>query len=167
MAKSIHFRCFLLIDPKFDTVSRRSRGALPALPIEQLFLKPKNSEKPRIPKKPDYTDRDQFYDIIPEPVPVPVTVPVPVPRIQPKGQHIQRLQSFPPDRTKLTVTEVSAALSALNLEKYIPQFQEHAIDGSLLNNLNAQMLEEEFHFKSFEAMKLVRFANGWTPKQEI
>ena len=161
MAKPIHFRYFLPIDSKFDTVSRRSRGALPALPIEQLFLKPKNSEKPRIPKKPDYTDRDQFYDIIPEPV------PVPVPRIQPKGQHIQRLQSFPPDRSKLTVAEVSAALSALNLEKYIPQFQEHAIDGSLLNNLNAQMLEEEFHFKSFEAMKLVKFANGWTPKQEI
>ena len=161
MAKPIHFRCFLLIDPKFDTVSRRSRGALPALPTEQSILKPRNLVKPRIPKKPDYTDRDQFYDIIPEPV------PVPVPRIQPKGQHIQRLQSFPLDRSNLTVTEVSAALSALNLEKYIPQFQEHAIDGSLLNNLNAQMLEEEFHFKSFEAMKLVRFANGWTPKQEI
>jgi hypothetical protein len=53
----------------------------------------------------------------------------------------------------------------MNIDKYAGQLSDAQIDGALLKELDEQILIEEFGFKRFEAIKLMRFArNGYLPK---
>ena len=92
----------------------------------------------------------------------PTTVPTRSP--QEEEQVYTILKSFPEDRTLLSVSDVEKALNALNFEKFVPSFRQNFIDGNMLTSMNSGMLQEEFGFSKFEAMKLMKFAHGWSPQ---
>ena len=64
----------------------------------------------------------------------------------------------------MTISDVERALDALSLSRFIPSFKHHGIDGNLLQNMDEVMLCKDFNFTTFEAMKLKKFAAGWSPQ---
>lgn len=75
------------------------------------------------------------------------------------------IDDVPKDISSLSVEQVSACLNVLNLGHYVRSFREHQIDGALLACLDREVLVGDFRFRSFEAIKLVKFArDGWRPR---
>ena len=65
----------------------------------------------------------------------------------------------------LSIRQVGDCLRLLKLERYVDIFVKHDIDGTLLTTLDDAMLTSpDFNLSRFEANKLVRFINGWRPK---
>ena len=77
------------------------------------------------------------------------------------------VSELPSDAQSLTVDELSQCMQLLNLQQYVKLFREQQIDGALLLSLDSDVLIEDFGFKRFDAIKLVKFAReGWRPKVE-
>ena len=69
------------------------------------------------------------------------------------------------DIDSLSVQDLGLYLHIMNIDKYAGQLSDAQIDGALLKELDEQILIDEFGFKRFEAIKLMRFArNGYLPK---
>lgn len=69
----------------------------------------------------------------------------------------------PQDLSSLTVNDVSALLSNLNMGCYVKKFQNEMIDGNLLKSLDEEELQS-LDVSAFHIKKLTRFINGWRPK---
>ncbi|CAC5422433.1 unnamed protein product [Mytilus coruscus] len=73
--------------------------------------------------------------------------------------------SCPPDVENLSVQELGQYLHVLNLGKHEESLSDALIDGSLIKELDENILREEFGFTRFEAIKLMKFArDGYLPK---
>lgn len=73
----------------------------------------------------------------------------------------------PIDIASLSVEQVSACLTVLNLSQYVRTFREQQIDGALLSCLDKDVLVSDFGFRKFDAIKLAKFArDGWRPKMD-
>ena len=98
--------------------------------------------------------------------------------VKPSG-HKVKLQDVvcPPDITivkpvnsssdidSLLIRDLGQYLHILNIGQYAKQLADAQIDGTLLKDLNEEILIEEFGFKRFEAIKLMKFAkHGYLPK---
>lgn len=98
--------------------------------------------------------------------------------VQPSG-HKVKLQDvvLPPDIKilkpvnstsdidSLLIRDLGQYLHILNIGQYAKQLADAQIDGILLKELNKDILIEEFGFKRFEAIKLMKFArHGYLPK---
>ncbi len=69
------------------------------------------------------------------------------------------------DIDSLLIRDLGEYLHVLNIGQYAEQFVDAQIDGILLKELNEEILLEEFGFKRFEAIKLMKFArHGYLPK---
>jgi hypothetical protein len=69
------------------------------------------------------------------------------------------------DIDSLSVQDLGLYLHIMNIDKYAGQLYDAQIDGTLLKELDEQILIDEFGFKRFEAIKLMRFARyGYLPK---
>ena len=69
------------------------------------------------------------------------------------------------DIDSLSVQDLGLYLHIMNIDKYAGQLSDAQIDGALLKELDEQILIDEFGFKRFEAIKLMRFARyGYLPK---
>lgn len=92
--------------------------------------------------------------------------PPPPPPLSSAHQHLwASIDEVPADIASLSVEQVSACLNVLNLGQYVRSFREHQIDGALLSCLDREVLVGDFRFRSFEAIKLVKFArDGWRPR---
>ena len=77
------------------------------------------------------------------------------------GDHYESLRDVPSDLTNLSVQNVTCCLEHLQLNSHIHEFRMHAIDGQLLVALDMDMLVDDFGFTKFQAMKLMKFINGW------
>ena len=69
------------------------------------------------------------------------------------------------DIDSLLIQDLGEYLHILNIGQYAEQLADAQIDGILLKELDEQILTEEFGFKRFEAIKLMKFArHGHLPK---
>jgi len=69
------------------------------------------------------------------------------------------------DIDSLSVQDLGLYLHVMNIGQYSGQLSDAQIDGTLLKELDEQILIEEFGFKRFEAIKLMKFArHGYLPK---
>lgn len=69
------------------------------------------------------------------------------------------------DVEKLSMKELAECMTSLKLSKYTSQFQEHMIDGTILKEIDAELLKSDFGFTSIEAIRLIKFAKeGHIPK---
>ncbi|ESP02651.1 hypothetical protein LOTGIDRAFT_171851 [Lottia gigantea] len=65
----------------------------------------------------------------------------------------------------LSINQLADRLESLNLGKYIQTFKDAQISGDLLLDLNQAVLKEDFEMKTFEAIKLMKYARtGYVPK---
>ena len=70
----------------------------------------------------------------------------------------------PNDLSKLDLEEVGQLLVELNLSNHVERFRREKIDGSLLMDLDSDVLQTELGFSKFQALKLAKFVKGWRPK---
>ena len=70
---------------------------------------------------------------------------------------------IPQDLSRLSVNDVSALLSNLNMECYVKTFQDEMVDGNLLKSLDDEALQS-LDVSAFHTKKLTRFISGWRPK---
>ena len=77
---------------------------------------------------------------------------------------IGKIAYVPNDLSKLDLEEVSQCLVELDLSKHVERFHREKIDGSLLMDLDSDVLQTDLGFSKFEALKLVKFVKGWRPK---
>jgi hypothetical protein len=82
---------------------------------------------------------------------------------QTKGNKINKASDIPRDISSLDCEAIGQCLSLLKLSKHRDRFVEEQINGSLLAELDVNMLVVDFGFSKFEATKLIRFSNGWRP----
>jgi hypothetical protein len=69
------------------------------------------------------------------------------------------------DIYSLSVQDLGQYLHILNIGQYAGKLSDAHVDGTLLKELDDAILVEEFGFKRFEALKLMRFArHGYLPK---
>lgn len=69
------------------------------------------------------------------------------------------------DIDSLLIRDLGQYLHILNIGQYAKQLADAHIDGILLKELHEDILIEEFGFKRFEAIKLMKFArHGYLPK---
>ena len=69
------------------------------------------------------------------------------------------------DIDSLLIQDIAEYLHILNIGQYAEQLADAQIDGILLKELDEQILIDEFGFKRFEAIKLMKFArHGHLPK---
>ena len=69
------------------------------------------------------------------------------------------------DIDSLSIKDLGEYLHILNIGQYAERLADAQIDGILLRELDEQILNEEFGFKRFEAIKLMKFARrGHLPK---
>ena len=69
------------------------------------------------------------------------------------------------DIDSLLIQDLAEYLHILNIGQYAEQLADAQIDGILLKELDEQILIDEFGFKRFEAIKLMKFArHGHLPK---
>jgi hypothetical protein len=69
------------------------------------------------------------------------------------------------DIDSLSIQDLGEYLHILNIGQYAERLADAQIDGILLRELDEQILDEEFGFKRFEAIKLMKFARrGHLPK---
>ena len=65
----------------------------------------------------------------------------------------------------MTKLEVADCLRLLRLHKYADVFLTEDVDGSLLQELDKDILVSDFGMSTFEAVKLHKFVHdGWRPK---
>ena len=75
------------------------------------------------------------------------------------------VQDIPLNVHDFNVEEVVKSLELLGMGTYGCEFKEKQVDGSLLLSLDVDVLMEEFDFKKFDAIKLIKFSrDGWRPK---
>jgi hypothetical protein len=64
-----------------------------------------------------------------------------------------------------SVENIQDILKSLNLSKYCDAFQQHLIDGDILENLTEQVLRNDFSFMHVEAVRLMKYVrSGHVPK---
>ena len=74
------------------------------------------------------------------------------------------LVRIPHDLSPLTVYEVAQLLKNLHMNCYVKTFETEKIDGKLLKHLQEEDLQS-LNVSSFHVKKMVKFINGWRPKQ--
>ena len=75
------------------------------------------------------------------------------------------LSDVPKDVTSLNTIQMAECLGLLKLSPApCEKLLDSDVDGELLLALDQDVLQREFDFKKFEAIKLCRFAQGWRPK---
>lgn len=68
------------------------------------------------------------------------------------------------DVGKLSVDGLSHYLKILNLSSHIEKFSTEKMDGCLLQDLDEEILQDEFEFSKLQASRLMKFARfGYTP----
>lgn len=78
------------------------------------------------------------------------------------------LDTVPLNVRTFGISEVSACLRLLKLERYVDVMRAQNVDGQLLVNMNERMLMEEFGFSEFNARKLMMFAKeNWRPTERM
>ncbi|KAK2151492.1 hypothetical protein LSH36_361g01051 [Paralvinella palmiformis] len=73
------------------------------------------------------------------------------------------MDDVPGDLSLLDCDGVSQCLTLLHLAKHKQTFVEAQVDGRLLIELDVEILQREFGFSKFEALKLIKFIGGWRP----
>ena len=72
---------------------------------------------------------------------------------------------IPKSMENFNVMEVMRSLELLGMGAYGDKFKKEQVDGSLLASLDVDILVEDFAFKKFDAIKLIKFCKeGWRPK---
>jgi hypothetical protein len=85
--------------------------------------------------------------------------------VRPPDIKIVKPINSPSDIDSLLIRDLGEYLHILNIGQYAEQLADAQIDGILLKELNEEILLEEFGFKRFEAIKLMKFArHGHLPK---
>ena len=85
--------------------------------------------------------------------------------VRPPDIKIVKPINSPSDIDSLLIRDLGEYLHILNIGQYAEQLADAQIDGILLKELNEEILLEEFGFKRFEAIKLMKFArHGYLPK---
>lgn len=79
------------------------------------------------------------------------------------GIKVTRLADIPEDLSLLDCAAVGQCLTLLHLSKHRSIFEQEQIDGRLLIDLDVDILQKEFAFSKFEALKLDKFIRGWRP----
>ena len=79
----------------------------------------------------------------------------------PAGQPYKQLRDVPADLTGLSLQDVACCLQLLQLNGHVKNFRQKSIDGKLLASLDNDMLVDDLKFTKFEAMKMLKFINGW------
>ncbi|KAK2139523.1 hypothetical protein LSH36_1739g00011 [Paralvinella palmiformis] len=80
-----------------------------------------------------------------------------------ESRQISILNDVPGDLSLLDCDGVGQCLDLLHLAKHRQRFFEALVDGRLLLDLDVEILQNEFGFSKFEALKLVKFVGGWRP----
>ena len=96
----------------------------------------------------------------------PETIP-PQTTVTPKKfqQKIDSTETFSIDVAKLTIDEVSQYLKELNLGQYVDKFKQQLVDGSILLELDKDVLKQDFGLMAVEAIRLRKFAEtGHVPR---
>lgn len=77
---------------------------------------------------------------------------------------ILRKISSASDVQTLSVQDLGQYLEVLKLDRHVDKFAESLVDGHLLQDLDEKVLQEEFGFSRFEAIKLCKFSRtGYLP----
>lgn len=64
----------------------------------------------------------------------------------------------------LSVQDVADHLREIHLDQFVDVFQQNGVDGTLLSNMDEQMLQTEFEMSRFQARKLMlSVKQGWRP----
>ena len=85
--------------------------------------------------------------------------------VRPPDIKIVKPINSPSDIDSLLIRDLGEYLHILNIGQYAEKLADAQIDGILLKELNEEILLEEFGFKRFEAIKLMKFArHGYLPK---
>ena len=88
--------------------------------------------------------------------------------VRPPDIRIVKPVNSPSDIDSLLIQDLGQYLHILNIGQYAEQLADAQIDGILLKELDEQILVEEFGFKRFEAIKLMKFArHGYLPKPSV
>ena len=74
------------------------------------------------------------------------------------------LAEVPQKVSDMSIEQVGSCLRLLMLNKYVDRFAQECIDGSMLTDIDRNMLVDDFKFSSFECQKLLKFISGWRPK---
>ena len=102
----------------------------------------------------------------------------PLPLLPDEVENIDKLSTFSVDTAittnrslnssdvgKLSIEELGHYLDVLNLSIHKDKFRIERVDGCLLQDIDKQVLQDEFGFSRFEALKLIKFAkSGYLPK---
>ncbi|XP_067098368.1 GRB2-associated and regulator of MAPK protein 2 [Osmerus mordax] len=82
-----------------------------------------------------------------------------------EGSSVHPTWRPPADLSALSLEEVSACLRFIGLsEAAVGVFQRERIDGSLLVQLNEEILSHDFHLSRLHVTKIIQFIQGWRPK---
>uniref|UniRef100_A0A4W3HBV7 Uncharacterized LOC103188115 n=1 Tax=Callorhinchus milii TaxID=7868 RepID=A0A4W3HBV7_CALMI len=81
-----------------------------------------------------------------------------------KTNKIATMSDVPLDLQTLGVDEICDCLNLLNMNQYIKAFQLQQIDGTLLFDMDRDMMQTTLKMSNFHITKLTRFMKGWRPK---
>ncbi len=111
---------------------------LPELPPEEL-RKPSTISVPDIP----YDDEDLYDEINPV---------------------AKKAFKIPKDLTKLSTTDISEVLRALNMSEHVPKFRNDQIDGEIFKSLDDKTLGALGVIDPVQRLKVKKLLKGWRPK---
>ncbi|KAK2166810.1 hypothetical protein LSH36_35g08008 [Paralvinella palmiformis] len=80
-----------------------------------------------------------------------------------RKSEINAFEDIPKDISNLDSQAIGQCLALLHLSSHRRRFEEDQVDGCLLLELDADLLQTDFGFSKFEALKLMKFAHGWRP----
>ena len=80
-----------------------------------------------------------------------------------RKSEINAFEDIPEDISNLDSQAIGQCLALLHLSSHRRRFEDDQVDGCLLLELDADLLQTDFGFSKFEALKLMKFAHGWRP----
>jgi len=87
-------------------------------------------------------------------------------KLKVERRRINKMDDVPEELSRLDCEGVGQCLALLHLARHGQKFNEAQIDGRLLSELDAEILQMEFEFSKFEALKLMKFIGGWRPSKQ-
>ncbi|XP_056428870.1 uncharacterized protein LOC130368746 [Hyla sarda] len=102
----------------------------------------------------------------------PVPLPKPVVRNQsqnaactesPAAKNFSSFNDIPKDLRLLSVNQVCQCLRLLNMNQYVEAFQTSQVDGQMVYDLDPDMMKSCLGMNQLNALKLLKFRDGWRP----
>ncbi|XP_072258161.1 uncharacterized protein [Pyxicephalus adspersus] len=81
----------------------------------------------------------------------------------PSGNSFKSIHDVPKDLHSLTVKQVCECLTFLNMSQYTKAFKESQVDGQLVYELNQEMMKSCLGMNGLNAVKFLKFRDGWRP----